>query len=185
MRAMKHGAGELRPVAAVLIAVLTIACGSGSVTAPPDTARPSPTATALVTPATSPTPVPGSPTDPLEEGAWRTRLAMADGTYTLPVVLRDATGLVSGFAAGPNAGALSEEGVANPNGQRNLLAYSWVGGACDTVTNLTFERTNGGFRLRVATERSGDMCIMIGLGRQVLIGLSAPVDARSVILTTD
>lgn len=182
---MKHRAGELRPVAAALIALLTIACGSGSVTPPPVTIPPSPSAAALVTPATSPTPVPGGPTDPVEEGVWRTRLAMADGTYPLPVVLRDAAGLVSGFSAGPNAGALSEEGVDNPNGQQNVLAYSWVGGACDSVTNLSFERTNGGFRLRVATERAGDMCIMIGLGRQVLIGLSAPVDARSVILTTD
>lgn len=182
MRVMKGRAVELRHVAPTLIALLTLACGSASMTAPPVTAPPSPTATALVIPANSPTPVPGGPTDPVEEGVWRTRLAMADGTFALPVVLRDATGLVSRFAAGPNAGAISEDGVDNPNGQQDLLSYSWVGGACDNVTNLIFERTNGGFRLRVATERSGDMCIMIGLGRQVLIGLSAPVDARSVIL---
>lgn len=182
---MTERTGTVRLVAAALIAAATIACGSGAGTAPPVTAPPSPTAAALVTPANSPTPVPGSPTDPLEGGVWRTRLVMVDGTYPLPVVLQDATGLVSGFTTGPPNGALSDDGIDNPNGQQNLLTYTWVGGACDTVTNLTFERTNGGFRLRVTTEKIGDVCIMIGLGRQVLIGLDAPVDARSVILAVD
>jgi hypothetical protein len=170
-------------------AALASGCGSRAGSAVPITPAPSSTLTqptsAPMTPAGSPTPVPGGPTDPLQGGVWRTQIVLPDGTHPLPVVLRDATGLVTGLAAPPAAMPLVDEGVANVDGQPDRLTYTWVGGACDTVTNLTFEAAGNGFRLRAESERSGGACILIGLGRTVAISLARPVDAGSVILAED
>lgn len=178
----------LRRTAVGLVMVVALGCGSRAGAAPTPSAPATPTSSeAAATPATtvaapampagSPTPVPGGPTE-----VWTAQLALADGTYPLPVMLLDGTGLVTGLVA-PAAGVPAfESGVTNANGKPDRLLYTWLGGACDTLTKLTFERSASGFRLRAETETSGGYCILIGLNREVVITLSEPVDARSVVL---
>jgi hypothetical protein len=159
-----------------LIAALAAACGSQIAT---------PTPAAVVTPATSPTPVSGNATDAPEDLVFRTRLTMQDGRYGLDIVLRDATDLVASIGAAPPGNRSFDEGVENPDGQPDALLYTWIGGACDTVTTITFERAGIRFRLRATTETTGQACELIGLARQLLIRLNEPIDASLVNLAED
>lgn len=184
---MRHQAGWLRFVPVALILAFAVGCGS-QIASPPPTATPGSatrTSVPLVTLAPSPTPVPGTPTDAAKKGVFRTRLVMPDGTFGVQVMLRDATGLVTGIAAPPATKPWFEAAIDNPDGRPDALLYTWLGGACDTVTTITFERTGSRFRLRATTETTGDSCILIGLGRQLLIQLDEPIDAGLVNLAED
>lgn len=166
-----------------LIASLALACGSQTATDPPVTTPAHATASSppASSPGGSPTPVPGGPTgDPLV-GTFQTRLMLGDGTYALPVVVLDATGLVTGIEPGPQGvWAAHDVSIENaPDGQ-NALIYTWLGGACDGTATFTFERTGDRFRLSASTMRVGDTCILIGLQRRLRIQLSEPVDAARV-----
>jgi hypothetical protein len=162
---------------AVLASTL-LACSSTAPTSPPPSIVTQPTApsTSIPTPRGSPTPVPEA------SGVFRVILLMPDGTSPLPVVLQDLTGLVAGVAARQPGVPPFDEGVTNPAGQAGVLRYGWVGGACDTLTTITLERGDQGFRLSATTTRRGDICAAIGLFRSIDIQLTAEVDATSVLV---
>lgn len=183
MAAVPGRSVDLRMLFLVLAAVSALGCGSTVPTATSSPAAdPSAATSALpdLTPAPSPTPVPGTPSSPAE-GGFRTLLVNADGGGRLPVELQDLTGLVVGIEP---AGAEPpfDEGVSNPEGRPNVLRYRWTGGACDTLTSISFERVARGFRFVSTTKTTGGACILIGIGRGVDVHLSEAIDADSVVL---
>lgn len=169
----------------VLVAATVLACGSTAETQPPGS--PIPTATSptgspppALTPGTSPTPVPGRSSGP-EDGIFRTQHGMPGGP-ALQIVLKDLTGFVTGITALEPGRQPFDEGVSNPPGHPNTLIYAWVGGSCDTLTSITFERVAEAVRLSATTRTTGEMCDLAGVFRGIEIGLNEPVDAGSVIV---
>lgn len=115
----------------------------------------------------------------LEPGRHETRLpAWSDNIRGVPVVLDDRTGRVAGIGLVP---ATLEDGVSNPAGNDRMLLVNWVGGACDHAVSLLFEHTNSGYRLAMRTDRASG-CILVGVGRAVVLRLRSPVDAATVRL---
>ena len=175
-----------RPVLA-LLALTVLGCGTGtppgSAVSATTSAAPAATASALpdLTPATSPTPVP-APSAGAEAGVFRTLHVQPDGGGQLPIVLQDTTGLVVRIDAVLEAEPPFEALVTNPDGQPSVLRYQWIGGACDTLTSITFERAAGGFRLANTTKTTGDMCILIAIIRVVDIHLREPTEPGTVVL---
>jgi hypothetical protein len=169
----------------VLVAATALACGSTPQTQPtgspiPTAASPTGSPPPALTPGTSPTPVPEGSSGP-EEGIFRTQHGFPDGR-ALQIVLQDLTGLVTGITAREPGLQPFDEGVSNPPGHPNALIYTWVGGSCDTLTSITFERVADGFRLSATTKTTGDVCDLAGVFRGIEIALNAPVDADSVIV---
>jgi hypothetical protein len=175
-----------RPLASiVLVAATVLACGSAAPTGPPGSPIPtaaSPTGSPppALTPGTSPTPVPEGSAGP-EDGIFRTQHGMPGGP-ALQIVLQDLTGLVTGITALEPGMQPFGEGVSNPPGHPNTLIYTWVGGSCDTLTSITFERVAGGVRLSATTKTTGESCDLAGVFRGIEIALNGPVDAGSVIV---
>ena len=112
----------------------------------------------------------------LEPGRHEARFPGREHIAPLPVVLDDRTGLVAGMALSTPT---IEDGVTNPAGDERSLLVSWLGGACDHRVWMLFERADSGFRLAMRTERATG-CILMGIGRAVLLPLRWPVDAATV-----
>ena len=122
------------------------------------------------------------PTTGADNGIFRIVLRDMEGDRELPIVLQDLTGLVVGIEAKRQGEPPFDKRVSNPAGQPTVFRYQWTGGACDTLTSITFERVDGGYRVTSVTRTTGDACILIGIFRGVDIQLSEPVDADSVIV---
>ncbi len=174
-----------RPLAMSLVAIAVlvgaIGCqpsapgGDASPTlAPVATSVPGPSLGSPSAPVETPTPAPAS----TPGAVFDTISVMPDGQNELPISLLDQTGLVTGIEALPADGGF-EDGVEDAVEGTGLI-YSWTGGACDSRTLLTFERTESGFRLLTLTETTGDLCILIAIGRRIAIHLSEPIDAATV-----
>ena len=157
-------------IAAALIAAMLAACA----TAPspsPSPASPEPTPGADATGAAQPTPTPVGSTD----GATFTTIVTApQGKNPLPVVLLDATGLVTALQSAEPA-APPGEGIHLADGG-TTIRYEWVGGACDERAELKLERVGDAIRLSAKTIDTGQACILIGIYRHVLIRLRLPIE---------
>ena len=110
---------------------------------------------------------------------FRTTVASADGSYSMPVTLGDTTGLVVSIEpidldTWPGDDPMVTVDPANPN----ALLLSWMGGACEDETVVGFWPVDDRYGMYVAP-RGGPAifggCPAIGLLRAVRITLSAPV----------
>lgn len=163
-----------RSLCAVVLAISLVACQppAGPSGAPGATSAPAPSG---ASPTATPTPTSeATATAVVFETVWRN----PDGTNELPVSLLDRTGLVTGIEA-LQGDAAFEDGISDAVEGTGLI-YSWSGGACDSRTLLTFERVGDRFQLLTLTETTGDMCILIAIGRRIAIHLSEPMPAGSV-----
>ena len=106
----------------------------------------------------------------------------ADGyLQALPVVLDDPTGLVTKLTAMPPDAGPTEEGVTSLAGQADVLVARWLGGVCDRHVTLTFAAVAGGYQLVERTEVDPTRsCTLQGFMRTLEIGLSMPINARTV-----
>lgn len=104
----------------------------------------------------------------------------------LPVRVIDTTGLLAQVPTSPAILELDFDGrgaAANPPGQPNVLAYHWIGGACDERAELLI-RIGGERRLRLelTTFTTGEGCDAIGIGRSLTLTFAQPVEDDEVRL---
>ena len=104
---------------------------------------------------------------------------------SLPVVLSDETGQVTGIASAPmDPGAANQELAARADPtDPNAFIVSWLGGACDNEAALTFKRHDGGYVLNVAVHpKLGLGCNASGVPRDVRIATSSPIRVDSIVV---
>lgn len=174
---------SIRSRLAILTAgLMFVSCSSVQ----PSTSPPSPTSGGSA-PITAPPTVEAPTLSPLASssswptaGPLRTTLG-SPGHYPLPVVLIDATGLITVIEPGP-ADARLDTSVAvraDPGDQQAFLV-SWLGGACDKDAQLTFSRSGSRYDLKLEVHHIDWVgpCILIGIGRVLLVRTSVviPVD---------
>jgi hypothetical protein len=98
----------------------------------------------------------------------------------LPVVLTDHTAMVVDVDAAPdNFEPLIETGIAPFPGNPNAVVVHWIGGACDSGIRMTLTGAPG-MTLAVETTRKDGPCILIGIGRAVLIQFGRPIDMSQI-----
>ena len=96
----------------------------------------------------------------------------------LPVTLIDRTGSVAGLDVVPeNFEGAFDRGVSPVPGRPAAIVMQWIGGACDEGATVTLEDRQGSMWLTVETTGSGHECILIGIGRFMVIRFYLPVDA--------
>ncbi len=100
----------------------------------------------------------------------------------LPVVLKDATGLVTeiGAAADPQANDGRPVLRADPSDPRALIV-SWLGSPCEVGVALAVEAIEGGYLLNIDVSRDGS-CPLVGLARGVRIVTTSPIPPSSIQL---
>ena len=104
-----------------------------------------------------------------------------DGVAGLTVTVEDKTGLMTEVVVAPEMAAPPmDDGVSDhPQG----LVVTWVGGACDQSVAFVFERDGPGYAISGTTTTTGGACILIGIQRNILLVLEAPVAADTVEFT--
>jgi hypothetical protein len=111
-------------------------------------------------------------------------LADPDGSYPLPVVLGDDTGLVTGVEAVAFDEALPPPSIQVDPQDPNAFVVTWLGGACDDNATLSFYALETGYALDLVTRRElGLGCIALGVFRGLRIDLSSPVDVDTISFT--
>ena len=114
-------------------------------------------------------------------------LQPSDEVPSLPVVLSDETGLVTGITSAPmDPGGEYREVVARADPtDPNAFIVSWLGGACDNDAALTFQRHEGGYVLSVAVHGKGGFlggsCTLQGIVRDLRIVTSSPIPVDSIV----
>jgi hypothetical protein len=113
-------------------------------------------------------------------------LQFSEEAQSLPLVLSDETGLVTGIASVPkdpladHAEAVARADPTDPN----AFIISWLGGACDHDASLTFKRHEGGYWLHVTVHGNVGFpggCTMIAIPRDVRIDTSSPIPVDSIL----
>lgn len=118
----------------------------------------------------------GSPAD----RPFRTTLASPDGSYPLPVLLGDETGLVTRIepAAFDSTARydLDLAAQADPTDPRAFVV-TWLGGACDNDAGLSYKPGPGGYLVRLEVHGKVGLggCIALGIPRGVRIVTSSPI----------
>ena len=117
---------------------------------------------------------------------FKTILGLADENYSLPVVVRDETSLVTRIEAGPSdptfnyMGAAARADPADPN----AFIVSWMGGACDNDAVLWFTRGDAVYALSVEVHGKFSLfggCPALGVPRDVRIVTSSPIPIDSIV----
>jgi hypothetical protein len=110
-------------------------------------------------------------------------LAGVDGGRELPVTLVDRVGIVldANEELG-GMGVMEDIPVANPPGRPDKVRVAWTGGACDRSADMEFRADGAGFVLAIVTTVDPGGCDAIGIGRELMITFSRPVNAASVVL---
>lgn len=160
-----------RPSPIVALAVLALVLvGCTGITAPSRSSVP---------PGANATPV-VSPTGTLF------RTTMLTGQYqSVPLVLGDATGLVTAVAqAQPGAFDPATKVAADPNSAKALL-LTWLGGACETEIDVAFATATQGYSLEIQSHRGSGTCPAVGIPRALRLTLSAPISAKVVAASGD
>lgn len=143
----------------------------------PPTAAPTPSPAPTVEP--SPTPLPSGAI-----GVFSTTIAQADGSLPIDVTVEDRTGLVVGIE-GSLPDNFDERLVDAPVPQQGLQ-YTWVMRGCSRQAVITFETADVGtptetYRLSSVHEDQLGDCLAVEVGRTILLELSRPVPAATVI----
>lgn len=113
-------------------------------------------------------------------------LQFSEEARTLPVVLSDETGLVTGIESGPLDPSFDYSAPAaraDPT-DPNAFIVSWLGGACDNDAELRFTANEGGYVLGVAVHGTFGFpggCPALGIPRDVRIVTSSPIPLDSIV----
>lgn len=118
---------------------------------------------------------------------FHTTLASPDGSYPLPVTLGDRTNLVIGIDPGARDSSASvDPSVRSDPGDPSVLIVSWLGGACEDESVVSFWPDDGGYWLTVASRSGpglGCGCPAVGLPRAIRIKTSEPVAVDRITIT--
>jgi hypothetical protein len=102
-----------------------------------------------------------------------------DDLDALRVTFVDQTGTVMGLEPAPQGDDLGafDRGVQPVPGTRNAIIIEWAGGACDEMTIVTLEDRQGSMWVTVKRDGNDKPCILIAIGRRMVIRFYMPVDA--------
>lgn len=109
---------------------------------------------------------------------FRTTVVEPDGSYPMPVVLGDQTGLVVSVEPAPGVNPDSHLPNIQPDPtDPNALILSWGTGACDDESVVSFQRSATGLRLDVEVRNGFSLggCIGMLLFRGLRIRFSTPI----------
>ena len=112
-------------------------------------------------------------------------MSTSDGSYRLPVVLNDETGLITRIESTPaemQGNDYMAPAVRVDPGDPNSFILSWLGGACDNHASLTLKRFENGYELRLAVDTAFGGCIALGVFRDVRIVTSSPISVDSIVV---
>ena len=166
---------RLGGLAVMLVAALLAGCQAQPTTSP-SLSGDAPTAQA------SPTPVPDPGTPPPSGVINVFDVVLSDGQYSVPVTFLDRVGIVTGIQDAGNNGPFAE-GVSSPPPGVDGFVFTWVGGACDirTTIELTVDAA-GTLTLHSGQQLEPGPCIMIGIGRHLLIRTDTPVEPDAIVV---
>lgn len=124
--------------------------------------------------------------EPSSSGTFTAKLETSDGSYPLPLVLTDETGLVTGMeAAAPDPTLDYSDLVARSDpANANAFIVSWLGGACDKNASLSFKTSEGVYELHVTTHGNIGFpggCTANGIFRDIRILTSKPLPIDSIV----
>jgi hypothetical protein len=105
--------------------------------------------------------------------------------HTLPVVLGDETGLVTGIgpAADPQGDDIQPVILADPSDPMAFV-IAWLGSPCDKDAALSFKSKEGGFRLHLTVSDGAGGCpLLVAVPRGVRIVTSTAIPVSSVEAT--
>lgn len=114
---------------------------------------------------------------------FRATVVQPDGSYAMPVVLSDQTGLVTAIESAPGDGAGALPSVQPDPADSNAVIVSWGTGACDDDTGVTLQRSATGFRMDIVVSSGFDLGCTAQLlirGLRVRLSETVPVDAIEV-----
>jgi hypothetical protein len=111
-------------------------------------------------------------------------VAAPDGSYAMPVILGDSTGLVRSIAAAPGepGEGFDRLSITTDPQDANALLVAWPSGACEDNTTMSFVRLNEGFGLYAYVNGGIAFggCPAILLFRRIRIVLSEPVAPQAI-----
>jgi hypothetical protein len=114
---------------------------------------------------------------------FNTTVHQPDGSYPMPVVLGDQTGLVIGIE--PTVGDFPRGDLPNVQPAQddpNAVIVSWGTGACDDDSAVSFQRSEAGYRLTVVVHGGFSMgCTAQLLIRTLQIRFSEAIPASSIL----
>jgi hypothetical protein len=111
------------------------------------------------------------------------RVTLTGYDAPLPIVMTDATGLVTGISEGGVEPATmgNDPAVRADQDVPNALILTWLGGACDQDTAVRFQVLNGAYVLNLAIhETFGIGCPASAVPRGLRIATSGPIPADSI-----
>jgi hypothetical protein len=109
---------------------------------------------------------------------FRTTVVQPDGSYAMPVVLGDQTGLVSAIESVPGQAGAELPSVGPDADDPSAVIVTWGTGACDDDTTLALQRSGLGFRIDIAVNAGFNLaCTAQILIRGLRIQFSEPVSA--------
>jgi len=113
---------------------------------------------------------------------FETTVTMPDGSYPMPVALRDQTGLVVAIEPALDESAAGKNLFVGPDpaDPRSVLV-TWFGGACDNDVAMSLTRAEGIHFLFLDTHgKLGLGCPALGLTRGVAIRFSEPIPVNTI-----
>ena len=103
----------------------------------------------------------------------------ADGTpYTIRV--RDTSGRIENMEIDPVEPVEAADAVTNPPGQPNVAIVPWLGGACDTLTDIAIEGSGSGLAITVTTTTAPGVCAAVGVPHELRLTGTGPLPAGSI-----
>src|SRR5262245_6981723 len=112
----------------------------------------------------------------------RRHRAATRGSYPMPVVLGDETGLVTAIESASGDGSAGLPQVKPDPQNPNAVIVSWGTGACDDGTAVSVQRAGAGLRLDLAVHSGFDLgCTAQLLIRGLRIQFSEVVPANSIV----
>jgi hypothetical protein len=118
---------------------------------------------------------------------FETTVAQPDGSYPMPIVMGDQTGLVTAIepATGDSSMAFNElPRVKLDPDDASAVLVTWITGACTDDTAVSLQRFGDGFRLRLDVHEGFGACMGMALFRGLRIRFSEPVPADSITATS-
>ena len=110
---------------------------------------------------------------------WTMSSSGVDGTqHTIRV--RDTSGRIENVEIDPVEPVEAGDAVTNPPGQPNVVIVPWLGGACDTLTDIAIEGSGAGLAITVTTTMAPGVCRAVGVPHELRVSGAGPLPAGSV-----
>jgi len=110
---------------------------------------------------------------------WTMSSSGVDGTqHTIRV--RDTSGRIENVEIDPVEPVEAGDAVTNPPGQPNVVIVPWLGGACDTLTDIAIDGSGSGVSITFATTTAAGVCAAVGVPHELRITGTGPLPAGSV-----